>query len=64
MAQDMERMEICEDRSFNEMVHNRVIARTGKLHNEVDWSSPDIIRELSEKGVGRVVNVKKLLVKN
>ena len=56
MAQDMERLEKFEGRSFNEIVRNRVIASTGKLYNEVDWSSPDIIRELTEKGVGRVVN--------
>ena len=56
MAQDMERLEKFEGRSFNEIVCNRVIASTGKLHNEVDWSSPDIIGELTGKGVGRVVN--------
>ena len=54
MAQGMERLEKC--RSFNEIVRNHVIASGGKLHNEVDWSLPDIIGELREKDVGRVVN--------
>ena len=54
MAQGMERLEKC--RSFNEIVRNHVIASSGKLHNEVDWSLPDIIGELREKDVGRVVN--------
>ena len=42
---------------LTQIVRNRVIASTGKLHNEVDWSSPDMIGELTGKGVDRVVNV-------